>query len=121
MVYSFKNKEKEKEGIFKIHQKLTSIGVDVVNYIDSINNEWGQELGGVLGEKYNSSRETYWSPELLANYHNDVQSYYSWVFQIGFKPFRPSDEIIIRFSSKTNSLMKGVPGLGFIDLILDFF
>ena len=93
----------------------------VDNYIDIINNEWGQELGKVLRKKYNISRETNWTPELLANYLNDVQSYYSWVFQIGFKPFRASDEIVIRFSGKINSLLMGVSGLGFIDLIFDLF
>jgi len=93
----------------------------VDNYIDIINNEWGQELGKVLRKKYNISRETYWTPELLANYLNDIQTYYSWSFQIGFKPFRASDEIVIRFSNKINSLMKGVSGLGLIDLIFNFF
>ena len=93
----------------------------VDNYIDIINNEWGQELGKALRIKYKIDRDTEWTPDLLASYLNDVQSYYSWVFQIGFKPFRASDEIVLRFSSKINSVMKGVSGLGIIDLIVDFF
>ena len=56
VVYSFKNKEKEKEGIFKIHQKLTSIGVDVVNYIDSLNINTSQETNKSLLE-YIKKRE----------------------------------------------------------------
>ncbi len=79
----------------------------VDNYVDIINNEWGQELGKQLREKYNICRETNWTPELLANYLNDLQSYYSWAFQIGFKPFRPEDEEVLRFSNKINVVMKG--------------
>ena len=56
VVYSFKNKEKEKEEIFKIHQKLTSIGVDVVNYIDSLNIYTSQETNKSLLE-YIKKRE----------------------------------------------------------------
>ena len=80
----------------------------VDNYVDLINNEWGQELGKQLKKKYNINRETYWTPELLANYLNDIQSYYSWAFQIGFKPFRPEDEVIQRFSNKVNGAMEGL-------------
>ncbi len=79
----------------------------VDNYADIINNEWGQELGKQLREKYDISLETNWTPELLANYLNDLQSYYSWAFQIGFKPFRPEDEEVLRFSDKINLVMNG--------------
>lgn len=79
----------------------------VDNYVDLINNEWGQELGKQLKAKYGISRETNWTPELLANYLNDLQSYYSWAFQIGFEPYRPEDEIVLRFSKKIDSVMKG--------------
>ena len=79
----------------------------VDNYVDLINNEWGQELGKVLKEKYNISKATYWTPELLASYLNDLQSYYSWAFQIGFKPVRSQDEVVIRFSNKLNLVLLG--------------
>lgn len=75
------------------------------NYIDLINNEWGQEIGKQLKEKYSINRETNWTPDLLADYMNDVQSYFSWAFQIGFKPFRPDDKVLTRFSSKLNAVM----------------
>jgi hypothetical protein len=77
----------------------------VDNYIDMLNNEWGQELGKVLRSKYSISAKTVWTPELLADYLNDIQRYYSWVFQIGFEPFRPTDEIVERFAGKMNGLM----------------
>ena len=80
----------------------------VDNYVDLINNEWGQELGRVLKKKYNITRKTYWTPELLANYLNDIQSYYSWAFQIGLKPVRPEDEVVVRFSKKLNLVIMGM-------------
>lgn len=83
----------------------------VDNYVDLVNNEWGQELGKQLREKYRINSETNWTPELLADYLNDLQSYYSWAFQIGFKPFRPDDDEVRKFSNKINIVMKG--GLSF--------
>lgn len=75
------------------------------NYVDLINNEWGQELGKQLKLKYGINSETHWSPELLADYMNDVQSYFIWAFQIGFKPFRPEDAVVIKFANKLNAVM----------------
>jgi hypothetical protein len=72
------------------------------NYVDMLNNEWGQELGKTLREKYAINSKTFWSPGLLANYLNDVQAYYSWAFQIGFTPFRPTDDMVMQFSWKMN-------------------
>ncbi|MBK6482497.1 MAG: hypothetical protein IPG01_05045 [Chitinophagaceae bacterium] len=77
----------------------------VDNYVDIINNEWGQELGKQLKAKYAITRKTWWTPELLANYLNDLQHYYSWSFQIGFKPFKAEDEAVIKFSRKLNAVL----------------
>ncbi|MFN0216700.1 MAG: hypothetical protein ACKVT2_20775, partial [Saprospiraceae bacterium] len=77
------------------------------NYVDIVNNEWGQEIGKQLKEKYGISRETSWTPELLADYLNDLQGYFSWAFQIGFEPFRPEDREVFRFANKINLIMKG--------------
>lgn len=77
----------------------------VDNYVDMINNEWGQELGKVLAKKYKISSQTVWTPVLLRNYLNDIQSYHSWTFQIGFEPFRTSDEKVIRFAKKINQVL----------------
>ncbi|MEO0899969.1 MAG: hypothetical protein AAFY71_26380 [Bacteroidota bacterium] len=79
------------------------------NYLDIINNEWGQELGKTLKKKYNIKRKTQWSRVLLTNYLNDIQSYYTWAFNITFKPFREEDELIARFSSKLNVVMDDAP------------
>lgn len=81
----------------------------VDNYVDIINNEWGQELGKNLKEKYQIDKDTQWTPELLTNYLNDIQSYYSWALQIGFKPFRTDDEVITRFAGKINQVLIDIP------------
>ncbi|MEO1263810.1 MAG: hypothetical protein AAFZ15_33695 [Bacteroidota bacterium] len=87
-------------------EQLTDLEYGPVdNYVDIINNEWGQELGKSLKLKHKIDRNTFWSPELLAAYLNDVQSYYSWNFKIGFKPFLPSDKLVIKFSIKINKVM----------------
>ena len=92
----------------KEFDQLKELITAIDNYVDIINNEWGQELGNVLKKKYNISSETYWTPILLANFLNDIQSYYSWAFHIGFKPFRAEDEMVIRFSDKINLVMNNV-------------
>ena len=79
----------------------------VDNYIDIINNEWGQELGKWLKKKYGISRNTVWTPHMMADYLNDIQRYHSWVFQIGFVPFRPEDEVVTRFANKINTVVNG--------------
>jgi len=88
--------------------QLTNLSEGPVdNYIDLINNEWGQELGKVLAEKYNLTRLTLWTPALLASYLNDIQTYHSWCFQIGFYPYKETDEVVVRFVNKVNDLKKG--------------
>jgi hypothetical protein len=78
----------------------------VDNYVDIVNNEWGQEIGKQLKIKYGINRATNWTPELLANYLNDMQAYYIWAFQIGFKPFRAEDKVVRSFANKINTLMR---------------
>lgn len=76
------------------------------NYVDLINNEWGQNIGSRLKVKYKINSKTYWTPYLLTNYLNDLLAYYSWAFQIGFEPYQPKDEEVISFSNKINEVMK---------------
>lgn len=80
----------------------------VDNYVDIINNEWGQELGKVLGKKHQIDSETVWSPGLLAAYLNDMQGYFSWAFEINLEPFAESDQMLIRFSEKLNRVQADV-------------
>lgn len=92
-------------GVFTQEQMEDFENGPVDNYVDMINNEWGQELGKVLAEKYKLTRETVWTPALLRNYLNDIQNYHSWTFQIGFEPFRTTDEKVIRFAGKINQVL----------------
>ncbi len=92
-------------GNFTNDQLANTIDGPVDNYIDMINNEWGQELGKSLSKKYLINRKTDWTPELLTNYLNDVQSYCSWALQIGFKPFRATDKKVIQFVRKINIVL----------------
>jgi hypothetical protein len=98
-------------GKFTPDQLTDSLNNPVDNYVDMLNNEWGQELGKQLREKYGISRETVWTPVLLANYLNDLQGYYSWALQIGFKPYRPTDEVVTKFSDKINRVFADVSTL----------
>lgn len=81
------------------------------NYVDLVNNEWGQELGKRLSETYHITHETHWTPELLADYLNDIQRYYSWAFQISFRPYRAEDEVVVTFSNKINRVMEELDGV----------
>jgi len=79
------------------------------NFMDIINNEWGQELGKNLKKKYQIDEDTIWTAELLADYLNSIQSYFTWALDIDFKPFRPTDDLIIKFYKKINIVMDEVP------------
>lgn len=93
-------------------EQLTDVNNNPVdNYVDIINNEWGQELGKMLSRKYGIDRNTHWTPTLLCAYLNDLQTYYSWVFQIGFEPYSHTDEVVLKFSKKLNLVMDNVAGL----------
>lgn len=77
----------------------------VDNYVDMLNNEIGQEIGKKLKSKYQIDENTKWTAKLLTNYLNDIQSYYSWAFGIGFIPFRTEDEIVQKFSRKISLVL----------------
>ena len=96
-------------GRFQPEQLTNPDNNPVDNYVDLINNEWGQELGKKLAEKHHIDRYTHWTPELLASYLNELQQYYSWAFGIGFKPCRATDPVIIRFADKINFVMQEEP------------
>lgn len=81
------------------------------NYLDMINNEFGQALGKQLKAKYQIRSTTVWTADLLANYLNDTQNYYSRVFDISFRPFNEADEMVIRFANKINVVKEDVIAL----------
>jgi len=108
-VHELHNMPELTTGKFTKEQLVDSNNNPVDNYVDMINNEWGQEIGKQLKYKYGITAETHWTNDLLVSYLNDIQSYYSWAFRIGIRPFRPEDEIVIKFSEKINKVMDGVP------------
>ena len=93
-------------GIFTQAQMADLEEGPVDNYVDIVNNEWGQEIGKQLKVKYGINRATNWTPELLANYLNDMQAYYISAFQIGFKPFRAEDKVVRVFANKMNTVLR---------------
>jgi hypothetical protein len=93
-------------GMFTADQLKDSVNNPMDNYVDLLNNELGQELGKKLKEKCDISSGTFWTPELLTEYLNETQNYYTWSFQIGFRPFRPDDELVVRFARKINAVLR---------------
>ncbi len=77
----------------------------VDNYVDLINNEWGQNLGNILKTKYKISRNTEWTPALLQAYLNDIQSYCAWATGLNFLPFTEDDQIVMKFANKLNQVL----------------
>lgn len=95
-------------GRFTQKQLNDSINSPEDNYVDIINNEIGQKIGLKLRHKYKLNETTKCNEVLLASYLNDIQSYYMWALEIGMDPYRPTDDIIIKFSNKINALLKSL-------------
>ncbi len=99
------------------HEQLADFDNGPVdNYLDMVNNEWGQELGKELKRKFNIRSTTVWTPLLLSDYLNEVQNYYAFTLGISFLPFDPSSELLIRFSEKINLLNSNVN-----DLVAEYY
>lgn len=56
VVFSLSNKDNQEKSLFEIHKKLISLGVDVINYIDSLNINSSIEVEEILS-KYLKNRE----------------------------------------------------------------
>ncbi|MEZ4688260.1 MAG: hypothetical protein R3B47_20030 [Bacteroidia bacterium] len=108
-MHELKNMPALVHGKFKPEELTNPDNNPVDNYADMLNNEWGQEIGKELKEKYGIGPQTRWTPPLLTNYLNDIQQYFSWAFQIGFEPFRQDDEVVTRFAHKMNVMLHNIP------------
>ena len=93
-------------GVFTNDQIMDLEKGPVDNYVDMINNEWGQELGERLKKKHQITSTTNWAVEFLAMFLNDIQQYYSWTFQVGFEPFKPEDDVVKKFSFKLKKVLR---------------
>ncbi|MEP7197352.1 MAG: hypothetical protein ABI851_12600 [Saprospiraceae bacterium] len=94
-------------GRFSQSQLNDSLNNPEDNYIDIINNEIGQKIGLKLKKKYNLNEKSLCTPILLAAFLNDIQSYYMWAFEMGMDYYRPTDELVVKFSKKMNKLLIG--------------
>jgi len=95
-------------GRFTDKQLNDSINSPVDNYVDILNNEIGQKLGQALKVKYGLDKSLHCNPEFLANYLNDIQSYYMWSLEIGLDPFHSNEAVVIQFSKKLNAILKNI-------------
>ncbi|MFZ1423721.1 MAG: hypothetical protein WAS55_07845 [Saprospiraceae bacterium] len=93
-------------GNFKESQLTDSINNPTDNYVDIINNEIGQKIGKALKDNYKINEKTRCTPIFLASYLNSIQSYYTWSLELGMDNFRPTDEVVIKFSKKLNALLE---------------
>lgn len=96
-------------GRFTAAQMTDPITNPMDNYVDILNNEYGQELGLKLKSKYRINRSTTWTPRLLSAYLNDLVRYFKRAFFIDIDPFFPDDVIIIRFAYKLNAVADMFP------------
>ena len=85
--------------------KPTAQAID--NYVDLINNQFGQILGEELAGKYKSSLHFGFTPETTASLLNDFQSYFGDTFNKDFKEFSENDDLVRRFSNLLNEVNKG--------------
>jgi hypothetical protein len=108
-VHELHNMPELTSGKFTKKQLADSNNNPMDNYVDMINNEWGQELGKKLKKQFKISQSTNWTPELLADYLNEIQKYYCASFKIGMEPVSLANDKLVRFANKLNVVMKGVP------------
>lgn len=105
-VHERKNMKELTTGKFTPEQLKDTTNYPEDNYVDIINNVIGQKLGMALKNKYKINRNEKCSSVLMANYLNDLQSYFSWSLGTGFEPFHASDEIVVRFAHKLNVALR---------------
>lgn len=81
----------------------------VDNYVDMINNEWGQSIGLRLKKELNIDATTRWTPALLCQFLNKTQQHYCYAFGIQMNPFRKNDSLILKYTAKMNKvLLEGI-------------
>lgn len=93
-------------GLFSEEQLHDTLNFPVDNYVDIINNEIGQKLGNYLKSKYKISNVTVWTAGFTCQFLNEVQEYYSSSFEVDIIPFKEDDNVIVRFSSKIETIKK---------------
>ena len=74
------------------------------NYIDMVNNLYGQELGEELGAQLDADDGTDWTAELTAKYLNAVQDYFHEHKGWKFTQFKQEDTLVARFTALLNEV-----------------
>ena len=98
VIYSFLNKDSVTEKIFNLHNKLSSLGLDVVNYIDSLNTQTSNEISNNLVQ-YLNSREV--KNTILFSEKNKLISFYGLDF---FNQQKENPRLMISGDSVFNKL-----------------
>mgnify|MGYP001207374638 FL=1 len=97
VVFSFIDKTKENNNLNKIHKNLTSLGVDVVNYIDLVNTNTSTEVKENLTE-YFKNREI--KNILLYNEENQEISFFTpnYILNKNTTPYKTikGDSVLLR-------------------------
>jgi hypothetical protein len=93
-------------GLFSEKQLVDTLNFPVDNYVDIINNEIGQDLGNYLKFKYQITESTEWTPAFMCQFLNEIQAYYAKSFNLTITPFKEDDPLILRFSSKIETIKK---------------
>lgn len=105
-VHERKNMASLTTGLFTEEELKDPNDNPVENYVDMINNEWGQELGKTIQKKLELKKEMVWSEHLFCMVMNEIQQYYVWAFDLRMDPFHPDEILIKKFTRKLNRVMQ---------------
>lgn len=105
-VHERKNMASLTTGLFTKEELSDPNDNPVENYVDMINNEWGQELGKTIQQKLELKKEMVWSEHLFCMVMNEIQQYYAWAFDLKMEPFYPDEILIKKFTHKLNIILQ---------------
>jgi len=74
------------------------------NYVDLVNNMYGQDLGERLKDQFKITKETKWTDQLTADYFTAVQDYLGETHGLTFKNFDTNSKEVKAFTRLLNGL-----------------
>ncbi len=92
-------------GKFRPAKESDNVHNSVDNYVDMINNEWGQSLGIHLKKELDIDPTKPWTPSLLCTFLNKIQQHYCYAFGFTMHPFRQQDQLILKYTAKINKVL----------------
>lgn len=72
------------------------------NYLDMVNNEWGQEIGKYLSKELGIVKGQCWDYDLVSDYINGIQGFMSRSFGVSFTPLSAQDAMVVKWAGKLN-------------------